>query len=193
MRAFVALSVGIAAGVFGFAVGAALTGAWLVALPIGMVVAGIVVLLGFRRPIVALEEGACSRGLKIVSALATLMALVQLVRLAVFMVDPSQVAYSAVPNSKWEVQHSCLSAYFVSARAASSATDVYDDSLFTTPDDVPSKPRTARMLGPFKIDVYEYPPPYLLLPRALLLLTPSFPHFRVLWFGLSGGVMLLAL
>jgi hypothetical protein len=127
-----------------------------------------------------------------VSGLATLVALVQLARLAVFMVDPSQVAYSAVPSSKWEVEHSCLSAYFVSARAASSAPDVYDDSLFTMPNDVPTKPRTARMLGPFKIDVFEYPPPYLLLPRALLLLTPSFLHFRMLWFGLSGGVMLLA-
>jgi len=60
------------------------------------------------------------------------------------------------------------------------------------PNDDATKPRNARMLGPFKIDVFEYPPPYLLLPRALRLLTPDFMRLRMLWFGLSGGVVLLA-
>jgi hypothetical protein len=49
------------------------------------------------------------------------------------------------------------------------------------------------MLGPFRIDVFEYPPQFLLLPRALLLVTPEFMDLRMLWFALNGGVLLLAL
>src|SRR6266850_1422510 len=167
MRALVAWSLGIAAGIFGLTAGAGLTGSRWAAILIAAVVAGLVGLLVYRRPIVPLDEAACSPGLKAVSGLATIGALVQIARLAVFMIDPSQVGYSAVPTSQWEVQHSCLSAYFVSAQALSSAPNIYDDSLYSMPDDDPAGPRKACMIGPFKIDVFEYPPPFLLLPRAL--------------------------
>jgi len=193
MRALVALSLGIAAGIFGFMAGAGLTGSWFAAALIAAFAAGLVVLLVHARPIVALDEAACTRGLKIVSGLATLVALAQLARLAVFMVDPSQVGYSAVPTSQWEVQHSCLSAYFVSAQAASTTPNIYDNSLYSMPDDDPTQIRKARMIGPFKIDVFEYPPPFLLLPRALRLLIPDFMRLRMVWFALNGGVVLLAL
>jgi hypothetical protein len=192
MRALVASSLGIATGIFGFAAVAGLTASWWAVGLIGAAIAGLVAWLVITRPVVALDEAACSRGLKILSGVASVVALVQLARLAVFMVDPSQINYSFVPSSKWEVEHSCLTAYFVSAQASSSGQDIYDDALFTMPDDVPTKPRKARMLGPFQIDVFEYPPTYLLLPRALLLLTPDFTHLRMLWFGLTGGVVLLA-
>jgi len=126
-------------------------------------------------------------------ALATLVALVLLARLAVFMVDPSQVGYSFMPASKWEVEHSCLSAYFVAAQSSSSTPNVYDDSLYSMPNDDPGGLRKARAIGPFKIDVFEYPPQFLLLPQALRLLTPDFIDLRMLWFALTGGVLLLAL
>src|SRR6267143_6966478 len=193
MRALVAWSLGIAAGIFGLAAGAGLTGSRWAAILIAAVVAGLVGLLVYRRRIVALDEAACSPGLKAVSGLATIGALVQIARVAVFMIDPSQVGYSSVPTSQWEVQHSCLSAYFVSAQALSSVPNVYDDSLYSMPDDDPAGPRKARMIGPFKIDVFEYPPPFLLLPRALAPLTPDFMSLRRLWFGLNGGVVLAAL
>jgi hypothetical protein len=192
MRALIASSLSIATGIFGFAAGAGLTGSWWAAALIGAAVAGLVAWLVITRPVVALDEAAGSRGLKILSGAASVVALVQLARLAVFMIDPSQINYSFVPSSKWEVEHSCLSAYFVSAQASSSGQNIYDDALFTMPDDVPTQPRKARMLGAFKIDVFEYPPTYLLLPRALLLLTPDFTHLRMLWFGLTGGVVLFA-
>jgi len=192
-RVFVSSSLGVACGIFAFPVAAALIDSRLGATLIAAVVAGLVVLMSLSRPIVALDEAACSRPLAIVSGLVTALALVQMARLAVFMVDPSQVAYSSIPSSKWELEHSCLSAYFISAQAASTSTNIYDDALFTTPDDDPNSIRKARMIGPFKIDVFEYPPPFLLLPRALMRLTPDFTRLRMLWFGLSGGVILLAL
>ncbi|OLD64937.1 MAG: hypothetical protein AUI47_03640 [Acidobacteria bacterium 13_1_40CM_2_68_5] len=193
LSVLVSLSLGVACGIFAFAAGAALIESRLAAILIAMLAGGLVVLLGLKRPIVALDATACSRPLAIISGLVTLLALVQIARLAVFMVDPSQVAYSSIPSSRWEIQHSCLSAYFVSAQAASTSPDIYDDALFTMPDDDPNTPRKARMIGPFKIDVFEYPPPFLLLPRALMHLTPDFMRLRMLWFGLSGGVFLFAL
>ena len=191
LRALVATSLGIATGIFGFAAGAGLTGSWLAAALIAAFTAGPVALLVHTRSWPALDVAACSRGLKIVSGLVTLVALVQLARLAVFTVDPSQVGHSFVPTSKWEVEHSCLSAYFVAAEASSSKSNVYDDSLYTAPDDDLTKPRKARTIGPFKIDVFEYPPPFLLLPRALRLLTRDFLDTRMLWFALNGGFVLL--
>ena len=88
---------------------------------------------------------------------------------------------------------SCVSAYYVAAKSAGEGANVYDDSLYTAPDDDPRAPRKARMLGPFRVDVFEYPPPFLSVPRALLVLAPDFVPFRSLWFGLSGAVVLVAM
>lgn len=170
-----------------------MTGSWLAAALIATVAAGLVALWVRRGSGLVLDPAACSRGLKIASGVATLVALVLLARLTVFMVDPSQVKCSVMPASTWEVEHSCLSAYFVAAQASSTNPNIYDDALYSMPDDDPNAPRKARMLGPFKIDVYEYPPQFLLMPRALRLLTPEFMDLRMLWFALCGGTLLLAL
>ena len=167
MRTFVASSLGIATGIFGFAAGAGITGSWLAAALIGTVAAGLVALWVHRGSGLVLDPAACSRSLKIVSAVATMVALILLTRLTVFMVDPSQVNCSIMPTSKFEVEHSCLTAYFVAAQASSTNPNVYDDALYSMPDDDPNAPRKARMLGPFRIDVYEYPPQFLLVPRVL--------------------------
>jgi len=193
MRALAAISVGLAAGIFAFAAASGLLGSWPIALPIALLAAGLVAASFWRRPIVALDQGACSRGLQVVSGLATIVALVQLSRLAVFTVDPSRTGYSNVPSSEWERRHSCVSAYFVAAQAAGEAPNIYDASLYSLPETDPAAPRKSRMIGPFRIDVYEYPPPFLLLPRALGLVVPDFMRFRMLWFGLNGAVVLLAM
>ena len=192
MLNLVAWSLGLAAGLFGFATGMGVTSSFWQAGLIAAATTGLVVYGVTKRAVVRLEPAACSRELKIVSGLATVIAFILLARLTVFIVDPSQVAYSVVPSSTWEVQHSCLSAYSVSGDAAASVPDVYDNSLYSMPDDDPGKPRKAKMLGFFKIDVYEYPPPFLLAPRVLALLVYDFPHLRMLWFGLSGAVALLS-
>ena len=191
LRTIVASALGIATAIFSFAAGTGLTGSWLAAAPIAALAAGVVFQLVHRNRILTLDVAACSRGITIVAALATLVALVLLARLTVFMVDPSQVTCSMVPTSKWEVEHSCVSAYFVASEASSSKANIYDSALYSVPDDN-TGPRKARMIGPFRTDVFEYPPQFLLLPRALGLLTPEFIDFRMLWFGLNGGLLLLA-
>ena len=192
MTALVALAVGIAAGIF-----ASVGFAGLVAVPAALAVglaAGAATTWAIRaRRLLPLDEAAASRGLKVLSAGAAAVALVQMARLGVFMVDPSQVAYSTVPSSTWETRHSCLSAYFVAGEAAAAGGDVYDEGLYSAPGDDKTAVRKPRMMGRFGIDVFEYPPPFLLVPRALRLVTTDFFRTRPIWFGLNGAVVLLAM
>ena len=193
MRTVVATSLALAAGICGFAMAAGLSGSLPVAFLVGAVAVAIAGWSVWTRPIVAIDEHACSRPLKIVSGLLTVVALVQLARLTVFMVDPAQVAYSTVPSSSFVRGHSCLTAYFVAAEAVGQGQDIYDDALYTAPDDNKAGARKGRMMGPFVVDVYEYPPPFLLVPRACRLLTTDFMRMRTFWFGLNAGLLLLAM
>jgi hypothetical protein len=192
MRTFVASALGIAAGIFGFAASVGLTKSWPAAAVIAAI-AGVAVFLLARKPsVLPLDERPLPPGLALISAVATSGALLLLARITVFMVDSTAVAYSHLPMSDWEVRHSCLSAYFVAAEAISSTPDVYVDSLYTSPDDKPGAPRKPLRLGLFNIDVYEYPPPFLLLPRALRVAAPDFLPHRALWFALDGALVLAA-
>src|SRR3954462_4452929 len=130
-----------------------------------------------------------ARSLLVLSGVATLVALVALARLTVFMADDARPSFSAFPSSGWELRHSCLSAYFVAAGAAREGRSVYSDDLYTAPNDDGKGPRKPLMLGRFGIDVYEYPPPFLLLPGALRQVVPGFSAFRLLWFVLNGVVV----
>ena len=192
MRSGVAVALSVATGIFARTITLGVSGSSLAAAVVAACTAAATVWLVSSRPILPLDESACSRPLRIVSAVATIAALVVLVRLSIFMIDPSKAAYSFIPSSTWEVEHNCLTAYFVSAQAASTTRDIYDEGLFTASDDDPSKPRKPLKLGAFKIDVFEYPPTFLLLPRALIRLAPDFTRLRMLWFGFSGAVVLLS-
>ena len=84
--------------------------------------------------------------------------------------DSTQPAYSVIPGDPWRVEHSCMSAYFEAARFAQmGAENVYDATLYQ-----------PRHIGALKVDSYHYPPPFLLLPRALRLITTDFFQFRAL-------------
>jgi hypothetical protein len=65
--------------------------------------------------------------------------------------------------------------------------------LYSFPDEGPTTPRNPRPIGSFNIDAYEYPPPFLLLPRTLAILTPEFLRFRMVWFALNGSVLVIGL
>ena len=146
MRAFIAVALAIAAGICAFAIAEGLSGSLPVALLIAVLAACLTGFWIWSRPIIALDEAACSRGLRIVSGLATVAALVQLAHLTVFMVAPAQVAYSTVPSSAWEVRHSCLTAYFVAGEAVGRGQDAYDPALYTASDDTGTGQRKARMM-----------------------------------------------
>lgn len=191
MRRVISFSIGLATGIFVFSAGMGLTHSVAGAAIAGIVAAACVVLLLLKHSILPIDES-ISRGLKVVALIATVLALLQLGRLTVFMVDSAKTRYSLVPTSDWEVQHSCFSAYFIAGQFAA-IRNVYDDSLYSLPDTDLTRPRTARRIGPFKVDVFEYPPPFLLLPRALQWVIPGFTDLRMLWFGLNGALILLGI
>jgi hypothetical protein len=54
----------------------------------------------------------------------------------------------------------------------------------------PSDPQTAvAHMQPFLFDPYEYPPPFLVIPRLLLAVTNDFLVLRALWFFLQAGAI----
>lgn len=193
LPAIVAVSISAASAIFVFTAAAGLTGSLPAAVAIAVAAAGPIGFSVWRRSVAWLDESAAPRALKILSGAAAILAIFQLTRLAVFTVAPSRADCSFAPWSAWEISHSCVSAYFVAAQAADEVPNVYDESLYSLPGGDPTAKRNPRMIDRFGVDVFEYPPPFLLLPRAIALLTPDFLRFRMLWFGLTCGALLIAM
>ncbi len=189
----VAFFVAAATAIFLVAALAGIANSLIVPLVVGGALAVLVGYLQWRRPTVSIDVSGCSRALLAVSLAASVLALVFVSRLAVFMIDPAQTAYSTLPSSDWEIRHSCLTAYFVAGDVVRRTPNVYDTALYAAPDDDPGKPRKPAMMGLFRVDQYEYPPPFLLAPHAVSLIAPGFLRLRPTWFGLSGLVLLAGL
>lgn len=82
-------------------------------------------------------------------------------------------------------RHCCLTAYSAADELAySGAENIYDPDRY---DDEPEHPTTVHkdIAGKFGMDNYQYPPPFLLLPRVLAIATKDFLGVRAVWFALS--------
>jgi len=118
----------------------------------------------------------------VASLLAALVAAVLLVRMAVFMVDVDHKELSIQPASKWRTAHSCLSAYAEGARFAEQPdVNIYEHALYRD-----------RYLSGLQVDIYHYPPPFLLVPGALQHLAGDYLALRPLWFVLQIALILVA-
>jgi hypothetical protein len=191
-KVIVAVFVGFVSAISVFTAAAGLTGSLVAALVISAAITPLVA-LKLRRRLAALEEQAAGRGLLVVSGMATVLAVIQLMRLTVFTVAPTRDDFAAVPWSNFSRQHCCATAYFVAGGLAREATNVYDNALYDAPDSVATERRKPQKIGGFNVDVYEYPPPFLLLPRLLTRVAPGFTRFRMVWFGLSSASLLVAM
>jgi hypothetical protein len=191
-KAIVAVFVGVVCGVSIFTAAAGLTGSLPAALAISAAITTAIA-LGLRRRLAALDEQAAGRGLLVLSGVASVLAILQLVRLTVFTVAPTRDDFAAVPWSSFSRHHYCATAYFVAGGVAREVTNVYDNTLYDHPDSVATAQRKPRTIGGFNVDVYEYPPPFLLLPRVLMQVAPDLTRFRMVWFGLSSASLLLAM
>lgn len=196
LRALLAVWLGAALAIFAFAGTMGLAKSRWVAVLLSIGIAAFVAWIAWNRSVLPLDEKAISRPLSIVFVLAAILSLVQLARLCVFIVNPAAVSYAIGPNRGVGLppSHLCMTAYFVAAQSVATVPNIYDNNLYSlptpNPTDVRRRPRT---IGPFNIDVYEYPPPFLLLPRTLAILAPQFLNFRMLWFALYGSVVLIGL
>jgi hypothetical protein len=199
-RVLIALSLACAFGILAFAGGMGLTKSRLAAAIIAVGIATLAGWIFWWRPVVPLNEGADSEAadspfLKVISGVATVAALFQLARLCVFIINPVDVGYALGPSRGLgvAVSHSCLSAYFVAAQSAATVPNVYEYELYSFPSESPTALRKPRRIESFNVDAYEYPPPFLLLPRVLMIVVPDFLRFRMIWFALNGAVLLIGL
>lgn len=121
-----------------------------------------------------------------------LLALILLGRMAVFLGDPSYVGCSIAPGVPFILHHSCLTAYLHGAiLSADPAANVYDMAFVSSESSAPLPP-TAAHFAPFQLDAYGYPPPFLLLPRGLSLLTTDFLSLRMVFSAGSLALVLFA-
>lgn len=190
-RALFALAV-ILAGVVAFTGTAALTASLAACGLVASVTAAVVAWRLRSHPALS-PTPPPARGLRGLSIVAVVAVAIQLVRLSVFVVDADRPAWSATPWNAWVTGHSCVSAYWAAAREALTIDDLYGDALSIGPPATPGGRPTYKKLGPLYVDPYEYPPTFLLLPRALRLLAPDFFDFRQLWFALNLAVVALGL
>jgi hypothetical protein len=196
LRGLIALWLGGAFGVFAFAGARGLGASIWLAIVVAVGVIAAVAWAFWKCPIVSLDKNAASSALSILFLLAAIASLVHLVRLCVFVVNPAAMGYALGPHrgAGLPPSHLCMTAYYVAAQSVATAPDIYDEyRLYSFPTQDPDAPRNARTIGQFNIDAYEYPPPFLLLPRALAIVAPQFLNFRMLWFALCGSVVLIGL
>jgi hypothetical protein len=193
MRILLGIFLTLTIGLFAFSAAAGVTGSFVISIPIAIVFIALTAFALNKFQILNVEETAYTRGLQILWVIGIVVAFIQLFRLTVFMINPAQVQFSSVPWSRWEIEHSCLTAYYIADTSVADVPDIYRNSLYSMPDDDPKSIRKHRMLGPFRVDVYEYPPTFLLLPRFFRLLTDDFLRMRMLWFGFNGALVLIAM
>jgi hypothetical protein len=128
---------------------------------------------------------------RVAFTIGALAAAVQLAWLVPFIVDPTRDTWTAHPWRPMQSRHSCVSSYWVAGVEVHRIASIYDEGLYSQPQSDPKATRVARLLGPFNIDQYEYPPTFLLLPRALTLVAPDFWNFRRLWFALNLAIVVV--
>src|SRR5918993_1552956 len=122
------------------------------------------------------------RWIAVAAVIGTVAAGAQLIPLTLFMMGSARVEHSMKPSDPFRVRHSCMSSYAEAARFASEGSvNIYELSLYQ-----------PRHIGPLQVDPYHYPPPFLLLPQGLRVVSPEFGEFRALWFALPLLLLILA-
>lgn len=141
-------------------------------------------------------DGAATRrpGIAGAWALLALLALLETMRVSTFMsnLDQPGAHDSALQRV---ADHMCMGGYVYGAELNRRGhPNVYDTTLYPlgTPG-VTARPKpgiasdatTVANLAPHVLDNYQYPPPFLLLPRAALALSNDFLRMRTVWFAMQ--------
>jgi len=140
---------------------------------------------------VARAGAAPARGFIALAAAGAIVAVVLLTRLVVFSgyAEPP-AAWSAAPWSTFMTRHACSTAYWSAATRISQTPDVWNIGGYTLGQDPATGRLIPRNIGAFNIDPYEYPPTFLLAPRALAAVTPDYVAFRHVWLILNAVLVI---
>jgi len=177
------------AGLIAFTAAAGLVDSMPLATVAAVAAAGAAVWWSATHPALATHLQGVPRVFGLAFAAGAVVVLAQLAILGTFIIDPYVAIWPAGLLRPWQSGHSCVSAYWVATQQATTVPDLYVDTVYrpVTPPGVRRLPN----LGPFFVDVFEYPPTFLPLPRLLSLGAPDFWRFRRLWFALNlAGVVL---
>lgn len=189
-RAIVAAFAGNAAAALALGLLVPGSGAGAVALvPAGVAAAFASRWIGLRLP--TSIDGTLSRRrvATIAWGLLAVVALVQVGRLAVATTDREKPLFLTTENAFW-YGHECIGAYLLAADlSANGEPDVYSPSHYLGLDPE-AKPATT-LEGVALEDPYQYPPPFLLLPRGALAVTSDVAAIRVVWFALQTTLFLV--
>jgi hypothetical protein len=185
----VALTVAVLAGIVAFTATAGLVDSMPLATVVAVAAAAGAAWRSATHPGLARVLAGVPPTFRLAFAAGAVAVLVQLGVLSAFIIDPHVSQWTGSLARPWQSAHSCVSAYWTAARQAALAPDLYHEPLYR-PVIAPTVARQPN-LGPFFVDVFEYPPTFLPLPRLLAVAAPDFWGFRRLWFALNlAGVVI---
>lgn len=133
---------------------------------------------------------------------AVLAAAYMLAHQSAFMYDVSQVAHAYDPpirplddqdlSKPFYPKHNCFTSYVVGAYLArEGAENIYDPAHYRRSETpTPLHEQIEQALG---VDRYQYPPPFLILPRALLAVSADFYELRAYWHALNTTLLIISL
>ena len=113
------------------------------------------------------------------------------VRLSHFMLDHTRADLSVLPNRAFFRAHSCLSSYTEAAHLAPTGANIFDVAQYSDlqrPGQI-----QPRFIGPFEVDLYQYPPAFLILPRTAVAAGLGFLTTRQAWFAIQSIVLMAAM
>ncbi|MFR9749875.1 glycosyltransferase family 87 protein [Nocardia sp. 004] len=127
---------------------------------------------------------------RVLWSVVVLLVVALLARLTQFILDADNVDASLASDDDFLVQKTHLSGYISGALIAEhEPSSLYDRHRYESPDADSVLPSVA----PQERDPYLYPPPFLLLPRLLLLFSHDFETLRALWYSLYVAIVLVAM
>ena len=118
----------------------------------------------------------------------------RMARLSPYMYDAADKTYAFIPKIRdlpdpdltkpFLERHNCFTCYAIAAHLASERVEnLYERERYR---DAEIKTEIHETIGEvLTIDTYQYPPPFLILPRLLQAVTSDFFHMRTLWFGVN--------
>ncbi len=187
----------ILASIVAFTASAGLTGSMMTASVVGAGVGGVVLRQLLRSPSTNATLAGVPSGIRRVFTIGALLLIAELLLAAAFIIDPNLARWEGRPWTPQRSNHSCASSYWVACDHIRSASDIYAEEIYSLPQVNAAAPRVGRPIGPLLIDQYEYPPPFLVLPRLIAAVSGDFWGFRRVWFALNlavvvAGVILVA-
>ena len=193
-RAFPALTTVLAVGLVGppLVVGLASVGVPAVAAAVAVMIGAAIALArrAVRGPLIVLRR-AVGTPVAIAFLLGLVVATGYNVRLSGFMLDANRSDRSVFPNRKFFREHACLSSYTEAARFAAEGLNIYEVQRYVN---IPKPGEFKdRYIGPISVDIYQYPPTFLVLPYPAVAAGIDFFTVRRIWFFIQSLVLLTAI